>query len=63
MPSSFKISRGEDGPEEFDDKVDDAEEDNDHVNPVNNCKISVPETYTHSHPVNKGQSFVSNREV
>ena len=37
IPSSIKTSRGKDGPEESDDKVDDAEDDNDHENLVNNC--------------------------
>ena len=37
IPSSIKTSSGKDGPEESDDKVDDAEDDNDHENLVNNC--------------------------
>ena len=32
MPSSIKTSCGEDGPEESDDEVDDAEDHNDHIN-------------------------------
>ena len=42
--SSIKTSRGEDGPEESNDEVDDAEDDNDPVNLINYFKISVPET-------------------
>ena len=57
MPSSITTSSGEDGPEESNDDVDDPEDDN--VSLVNNCDISVPETYNHSPPVNKYQSFQS----
>ena len=50
MPSSIKTSCCEDGPEESDDEVDDAEGDNDHINDITS-------------PVDSLQPFVSKREV